>query len=464
MKLKITRNIILALAAVILLVATALVLGTWKHSYTLLDAGEEKVIQASGFTVGQVLRSGSIAMGSVDVVTPSLDQVILFNRSTIEIKRAIQILILDGEKTYTLQTVERKPADLLAEENLTLSENDQLLENGTPIDPQVDLAEAKSYVLQIKRAVSITLTDENGTLSLTSSAATLGQALWQKGLRLKPEDDLTPQMSTLLDHPVTVKLKYAVLLNITVDGNTIQTLSAANTVGEALVDANIALQTLDYSDPPETSSLPGDGNIQVTRVREEVVLEKTNIPFEVEYQPDPNTDLDQRSLLQAGKDGIQVTRVRVRYEDGVEISRVTDAEWQAQAPQTKIIGYGTNIVIQTAVVDGVTITYWRSLTVYATSYSPCTQGYDYCTTSTASGTELKKGIVAVIVSWYLQMKGQQIFVPGYGTGTILDTEGGIPGINAIDLGFSENDFEVWHGWVTIYFLTPVPDTIPWILE
>jgi len=234
-------------------------------------------------------------------------------------------------------------------------------------------------------------------------------------------------------------------------------------VGQALADARVALETLDYSVPSETSTVPDDGQIKVVRVREDVVLEKETIPFSTDYQPDPETELDQSSIITPGVEGIKVSRVRIRYEDGVEVSRQTDAQWQAQAPQNQVIGYGTQVVVHSGVVDGVTISYWRVVRMYATSYSPCTQGYDYCTTKTASGVTLQKGVVAVIVDWYRVMKGQQVFVQGYGTGTVADTTGGIPGYNFIDLGYSESDFVPWHSWTTVYFLTPVPAYIPWIL-
>jgi len=41
--------------------------------------------------------------------------------------------------------------------------------------------------------------------------------------------------------------------------------------------------------------------------------------------------------------------------------------------------------------------------------------------------------------------------------------GGIPGQYWIDLAFTDADFEPWHQNTILYFLTPVPADIPWIL-
>jgi hypothetical protein len=47
---------------------------------------------------------------------------------------------------------------------------------------------------------------------------------------------------------------------------------------------------------------------------------------------------------------------------------------------------------------------------------------------------------------------------------VADTGGGYPdGRYWIDLGYSDADYVPWAKYVTVYFLTPVPASIPWIL-
>ena len=128
-----------------------------------------------------------------------------------------------------------------------------------------------------------------------------------------------------------------------------------------------------------------------------------------------NLDLDSQSIVQAGEVGLTAQRVRVRYEDGVEVSRQVDSEWVARQPQSRIIGYGTNIVMHTTTVDGVTIQYWRELTVWVTSYHPSETGSN----RTATGALVEKGVVGVnpnYIPYYTEM-----YIPGYGYGTALDT-------------------------------------------
>ncbi len=65
---------------------------------------------------------------------------------------------------------------------------------------------------------------------------------------------------------------------------------------------------------------------------------------------------------------------------------------------------------------------------------------------------MQRGVIAVIRSWYYEMKGQAVYIPGYGYATIEDVGGGIPGKDWIDLGYSDTDYQPWHQWVTMYFL------------
>jgi 3D (Asp-Asp-Asp) domain-containing protein len=156
--------------------------------------------------------------------------------------------------------------------------------------------------------------------------------------------------------------------------------------------------------------------------------------------------------------------VRVRYEDGREISRQTESETVVRPPKDRVMGYGTKVVVRTTTVDGVKIEYWRAVNLYATSYSPCRSGADRCYTGTASGLPVKKGVVAVIRSWFNMMSGQQVYIPGYGSAVIADIGGGISGKPWIDLGWSDDDYQPMTGWVTVYFLTPVPPSILYNLQ
>jgi 3D (Asp-Asp-Asp) domain-containing protein len=171
-------------------------------------------------------------------------------------------------------------------------------------------------------------------------------------------------------------------------------------------------------------------------------------------------------VLEPGETGLAVSRVRIRYEDGQEAARQTESETLVRPPKKRVVAYGTKIVLKTVTIDGVPIQYWRAISMYATSYSPCRSGVKgQCFSGTASGLPVKRGVVAMQKNWYYALQGMEVYVPGYGRGVIADLGGGFPDGRAwIDLGYSDSDWQEWGDWVTVYFLAPAPAAIPYILQ
>ncbi len=328
------------------------------------------------------------------------------------------VTIIDGETVVTAQTNESVPLAILNEAGITLDSEDSVLLNGIPVSLDSPIPDYP-ITLQLRRAGNI-----------------------QTPIPQAPSTSLT----------------------ITSNGKTLQIQSSTATVGAALAEAGIPLVGQDYSVPSENEPLPADGNIKIVRVTESVLLAQKPIPFTSELIQSAEVPLDQTQILQPGENGLTMQRIRIRYEDGVEVARVTEDETVVRPPKNRVLGYGTKIEIKTAVVDGVTIEYWRAVQMYITSYSPCRSGGDRCYTGTSSGATVKKGVVGMRYDWYLAMGGQPLYIPGYGFATVEDVCGGCVGKPWIDVAYSDNDYVPWSSWVTVYFLTPIPANIIYVLE
>jgi uncharacterized protein YabE (DUF348 family) len=374
------------------------------------------------------------------------------------------ITIIDHEQIVTLQTTERVPSALLEEAGIALNPDDRILLNGLPasLDQQIT---NYPITLQVRRAIPIAIVTPDGKKEIQSSALTLGEALGDTSVWLRAGDHTEPALtSPLARSPIIIFQSPARGIIITSGDKTISVTSSAQTVGQALAQAGIPLIGLDYSVPAENEPLPPDGQIRVVRVSESMQLAQRPIFFESELQASADVPLDQTQILQPGETGLNVQRIRIRYEDGQEVSRLTEDETLVRPPRTRILAYGTKIEVKSAVVDGVNIEYWRAVQMYATSYSPCRSGADRCYSGTSSGKSLRKGMVGLRYSWYLNMQGQQLYIPGYGFGSVEDVCGGCVGRPWIDLGYSDHDYQPWHSWVTVYFLTPVPANVIQVLE
>jgi uncharacterized protein YabE (DUF348 family) len=447
------RNLAILLALIILL-SLALILGLRK-TVTLSVDGESNLITTYAFKVSDLLRSQDISLSPLDKIIPSKDAW-LKDEETVTLLHAIPVQILADGVISTIYSPERTPSSLLTQAGVQMLPGDLLLSNGQSVDSsQFFPLNSQSISLQVIRSIRYSLTTDGKTQTLNSTAPTLGSALWAAGYSLFTADQLIPSADTPLTPGLAATLTHSHQVTIHTQFEDVVIRTAATTIGDALEAANLSPQGLDYSLPAAADPIPPGREMRLVRVTEQVLVEQSPLPFETEYQPVSDLDLDSQSIIQAGEYGLTAQRVRVRYEDGQEVSRQVDSQWVASQPQPRIIGYGTQVVMQTTTVDGVTIQYWRVLNMYATSYHPSDVG-----DTTASGLPLKKGVAAVdtsIIPFYTQM-----YVPGYGEVIAADIGGGVIG-RWIDLGYSDSDYVPWHQWVTVYFLWPPPDNIVWII-
>ncbi len=456
-----------------LVVAIILVLAVVAGIFTFLEFRTTVTIKVDGLeystrvwarTVEDALAGAGIPFTEGDQVIPGLDQRIPED-GEITIERAFWALVSADGQTQSLWTTERSPAKLLDLANVKLNSADLLLWDGKIIAPGEVLPRGSSPSLQVRRSTKVSLSDAGTHQQIASTGATLGEALWEQGIIIHNSDHLEPGFDAPLKGTViSAELQRGREITIQQVSANIPARVLANTVGEALAEAGMALQGLDYSIPAEGLPIPISNTIRVVRVQEEVILETEPLPFGYLTQPLAEAELDTQQVVQVGEYGLTAKRVRVVYEDEVEVARQTEDEWVAREPKPRIIGYGTKINIRTLQVPGGAIEYWRTVKVYASTYSPCHSGGDRCYPNTSSGKPVQKGVIAVTLPWYRYMQGLPAYVPEYGYGTIEDVGGGLPDRYWIDLGYSDDDWVGWGGWTTIYFLTPVPENIMWILE
>lgn len=438
----------------IIVLALAVLFGLRK-TVTLEVNGSSHQVTTYALRVSDLLYSQGLSLSPQDYLSPSLDTWLKRNQ-TISIMRAIPVEILADGTLTRINSPERNPAVILAINGISLKPGDLLLSNGQTINPSRTFSSDKQAIsIQVVRSVSFTISADGKTKSLTSAASTLGSALWSEGYKLYSADYLSPTVDATLSMVSAATLVRSTPFTIQTQFGNVSTRTAASTIGDALLAAHLSPQGLDYTLPTLAEPVPSGQAVRLIRVSEQVIIEQTSIPFKNEFQPASDLELDSQSVIQAGEVGMSAQRVRVRYEDGEEAARSSDSQWVAREPQPRIIGYGTNIVMHTTTVDGVTIQYWRSVTMYATSYHPSEVG-----DTTASGMKLKKGVVAVdtsIIPFYTQL-----YIPGYGQAVAADIGGGVHG-RMIDLGYSDNDYVPWHSTVTVYFLWPPPANIVYVI-
>lgn len=399
-------------------------------------------------TVGGILTDAGVAIYSGDQVTPDPDSTLL-TAGDIHIRRNMAYNLLVDGRLVTTYSTSPLPANVLGTLGLKIFPGDELLADGLAITAGTALPDHPIHTIQLNRAHAVTIQGQ----PFSTTRWTAAEVFWQSGLasegvRLNMAD-LSANIQAGGDLPVAPPVQF-------------QTASASFTslggnAGSAVSRLGLAPQGLDQTNAD--LSAVSLAEYQVSRVVEQLDMNPKSLPYASKTTLDDSLPLDQKTVTQSGAYGLSMQLTRIRLMDGEQIDKQVESETILKPPVDEITGYGTKVQVQTMDVGGQTISYYRSLSLYATSYSPCRSGGTGCHSSTASGEPARKGIVAVLPRWYYAMVGAQLYIPGYGFAEIGDMGGGIPGTPWIDLGYNDDDFVEWSSWVTVYFLTPVPSDI-----
>lgn len=433
-------------------------------TYTIHDGATAVSVTGQYETAGDVLAAAGLSLGSEDTVSPALSTP-ADPATPIAIDRAAEVTVIALDSVTTYRTQQETLGGFLVEAGLTPPPGVRLLADDEEVAPEAaaDHPLPARVVLDPYKRVIITDGDERWALRTT--ALTVGEALVESGVALAALDAVTPPREAPLSADLEIVIKRAAPYVVVADGQTVEAASDATVVFDVLADNGIALGPLDYTRPAADAIVaPGD-TIEVVRVTERIDAEDVPIPFETVYEAAADMEIDTLVEASSGSGGVLQRRTRVRLENGVEVSRTPDGEVVTVVPVNRVLRYGTNIVVRTIDTPSGPVEYWRKVTLYASSYTatsagkkPGEPGYGI----TASGVQAGTGVVAVDRS--VVPFRSYVYVPGYGVGFAGDTGGGIRG-RMIDLGYDEDEYRSWHGYVDVYFLGPPPpaEDIRWIL-
>lgn len=457
---------VIGIVGVSLLVTLSLAIGRNSVSEVRIEAidvslrvaGEQRDLNTMALTVGDLLAEQQVTVGDNDAVAPDATTP-LAQGMIITVDRARSVtLSIDGD-VQTILTPLEAPQAILTAQGITLSDTDRIWLDGTSVT-EADMVVWPVPVdeIAIQSAYTVTIVDGDTETTVTTTGLTVGDALFDAGITVFLTDTVDPTVETNLTSDVTVTIDRALPVTINVDDTTIDTRVQGSTVADALSETGIALMGLDYTIPAETDTVTADMTINVLRVSEALETTDTPLPYQTVYQADSTMELDNRAIIQAGQAGVERLTERVRFENGLEVSREPISTEVVTAIQNEVVAYGTNIVLRNVETSEGTRQYWRVIRAYATSYHPEALGGD---NSTSIGATLQFGVIAAnpdIIPYRTNL-----FVPGYGVGMMADTGGARSSPYWVDLGYSDEDWVGWSQYVDVYLLAPVPADVDYLL-
>lgn len=218
-------------------------------------------------------------------------------------------------------------------------------------------------------------------------------------------------------------------ITLRVDGGVRTVVTGPTNAGDLLTAQDVRLGDQDRCSAPLKSSVSAGGTVTVTRVRSDVSVERTPIPFPVKQTYTSTMSIRNKTVVQHGIAGERVARIRCTYKDNIPTTRERISE-SVTLPRTQIEIVGTR---------GMTLAsrgYFggrRVIEMVATGYGP--NGNGRWGAQTASGLRPGFGVVAVDPRFI--PLGTRLYIDGYGYAVAGDTGGAIKG-NRIDLGRDTN--------------------------
>ena len=300
-------------------------------------------------------------------------------------------------------------------------------------------------------AQKVTIVEDGTTRQVESSAGTVRNLLLNAGITLRAADLVQPALDTPLAGIETVSITHAKYVDAKIDGNTYHGYSIQTQPNAILNELGFRAGAMDIL------TVSDDGSIHLKRVREKVELETVFLPYQTEYEKSDSLAAGQSVVLKQGQPGVEIGQRRIAKMGAETIRTIETPRRKVSEPLTQLLQISTLTGVGTVKVGNRAYTYWKSLEMYTTSYSPCGQGTGKCSTGTASGIPLDYGVVAVKPNVFNALAGTLVYIPGYGIGTIGDVGGGFPdGRPWIDLGYSDANYVGWSGYHTVYFLGETP--------
>ncbi len=328
----------------VIILAAAIVLTDYmlQSQVTIRLAHDSVTFRTRANTVQQALDDAGIVVDPEDIVSPPLDGR-LDAKTTITIRKAHPVALLVTGDVRHIRTQSTHPLDILAEQGITLETHDLLQIDGR--DVQVGALAGHAWQtppdsLRVIPGVAVTIIDGEQRYTIHTTQTDIGRVLDAVDVKLYLADRIMPDLSTPIHNGLVIQIERSVPLTILADGQRLTTRALGPTVGDALNKVGLAPIGQDYTVPALDTLLEPGMTILLVRVTEDVVTQEEPIPYATIYRADSNLPRDEKRVIQEGSDGVRTRKIRVRYENGDEVSRVVQDEWVSMPPTPRMIALG----------------------------------------------------------------------------------------------------------------------------
>ncbi len=169
---------------------------------TLHDHGVDKGFITKKATLREALAEQKIYIDKLDRTEPGLDEKLAANSYQVNVYRARQVIVRDGDKETKVITSYRTPKQIAAQAKIALYDEDEV-----KLAPSSDpIADGVAEVMTISRSTAFTFNFYGKEQTARTMARTVGDMLKEKGIKMESVDGIIPSVDTPIAATTSVKL------------------------------------------------------------------------------------------------------------------------------------------------------------------------------------------------------------------------------------------------------------------
>ncbi|MFT4189639.1 MAG: ubiquitin-like domain-containing protein [Aeromicrobium sp.] len=238
-------------------------------------------------------------------------------------------------KTETVRTFDDSVAEVLDSRGVKLADKDK-------VSVELGSAPDSDEPIVVEYAKPVTVAVDGEAVEEVTYAPTVGELLDEHEVEVPEgayvsaeEDERIPRDG--LEVVVSTPKK----VSITADGQTQEFETTAPTVGEALEEAGVTLDEDDEVVPAAETLVTPDAALKVVRIVKEQRTEEVEVPFETETQEDPEAYEGEKTVVTEGVPGKATETVDIVTADGQQRDRVVVERVVSLEPVTQVEKVGT---------------------------------------------------------------------------------------------------------------------------